>query len=94
MKGCSAVLIAVLLTTTSCMKTGAMKTIQEVKRSHEQLLFSLPDVVSVGIGQDGEGSPVIVVGLVRDNPATRSQMPRQLEGYPVVIRVTGAPMAQ
>jgi len=88
------VLLAVLLTTTACMKTGTMKTIQEVKRSHERLLLTLPDVVSVGIGKDREGSPVIVVGLARDNPATRSHMPRQLEGFPVVVKVTGTSRVQ
>jgi hypothetical protein len=43
----------------------------------------------VGIGRDDNGSPAIMVGLVRPNPETESQLPDQLEGYPVDVRIVG-----
>jgi len=78
----------------NCENATDMKTIRDVKRAYEAKLLALPDVVSVGIGTDGEGSPVIVVGLTCDNMVTRNQVPKKLEGYPVVVRATGVPEAQ
>jgi hypothetical protein len=66
-----------------------MKTISEVKRTYEAELLSLPDVVSVGIGQDPAGNQVIAVGLAGDNPKTKALVPERLEGYPVIVKITG-----
>jgi hypothetical protein len=63
--------------------------IRDVKAKHERRILQLPDVVSVGIGRDDNGSPAIMVGLVRPNPETESQLPDQLEGYPVDVRIVG-----
>jgi hypothetical protein len=71
-----------------------MKTISEVKRTYEAELLSLPDVVSVGIGQDAAGNQVIVVGLAGDNPKTKALVPESLEGYPVIVNITGKIRAQ
>jgi hypothetical protein len=71
-----------------------MKSIQEVKRSHEAGLLALPDVVSVGIGKDKDGHAAIIVGLSRQNPVTRKQIPETLDTYPVVVRVSGSVKAQ
>ncbi len=68
--------------------------IVEVKSKHESRLLSLPGVVSVGIGQNGDGRTVIVVG-VKDEAAAKSQgFPEQLEGYPVQVDVIGPVQAQ
>lgn len=63
--------------------------INDVKAQHESDLLRLPDVVSVGIGRDDDGNPAIVVGLKRPNPETESQLPAQLQGYTVMIRIVG-----
>ena len=63
--------------------------IQDVKAQYEAQMLQLPGVVSVGIGQNDDGKPAIIVGLEHPNPATESQLPRQLEGYPVVLLIVG-----
>ena len=63
--------------------------IKDVKTQHEQHLLQLPGVVSVGIGQDENGTPAIIVGLERPDPETESQLPTRLDGYPVVVRIVG-----
>ena len=39
------------------------KSIKEVKAEHESRLIAMPGVVSVGLGQDTSGNPVIVIGV-------------------------------
>ena len=68
--------------------------IKDVKTQHEERLLQIPGVVSVGIGLDENGKPAIIVGLERPDPETESQLPSQLEGYPVVVRIVGRIKAQ
>ena len=68
--------------------------IKDVKTQHEERLLQIPGVVSVGIGLDENGKPAIIVGLERPDPETESQLPSQLEGYPVVVRIVGRVKAQ
>ena len=63
--------------------------IRHAKKQHEARLLQLPDVLSVGIGKDENGSPAIIVGLKCPNPQTESQIPARLEGHPVQIRIVG-----
>lgn len=65
------------------------ETILEVKKKHESFLLSLPGVVSVGIGQDPDGKPLIVVGLDKPRPKTEKKLPRELESFPVQVKVVG-----
>lgn len=69
-------------------------TIQEVKRQHESRLLAMPGVVSVGLGQNPDGEPVIVVGLDRRRPRTIARLPRTLEGYPIHVEIIGQIKAQ
>ena len=68
--------------------------IQEVKKKHETRLLTLPGVVSVGIGIDKEGNPAIIVGLDESRPETEVQIPKFLEGYPIVVQIIGPIRAQ
>lgn len=68
--------------------------IQDVKTRHAAEFMGLPGVVSVGIGRDSTGTPVIVVGLDRERPQTRAALPQQVEGHGVRVEVTGVPRAQ
>lgn len=68
--------------------------IQEVKAKHEDRLMALPGVVSVGIGKDKEGNPVIMIGMDGPRPETEAQLPDSLEGYPVLVRIIGPVKAQ
>jgi hypothetical protein len=63
--------------------------IREVKKIHESRLLSLPGVVSVGIGLDKKGRSAIIIGMDSPNPETETKLPAELDGYPVVVRITG-----
>lgn len=69
-------------------------TIREVKAQHEGRLMTMPGVVSVGLGQKPDGTPVIVVGLDRRRPRTMAQLPQSLGGYPVSVELIGEIRAQ
>jgi hypothetical protein len=56
--------------------------------------MAMPGVVSVGIGQNPDGTLVIVVGLDGPRPDTAAQLPKELEGYPVRTKITGPVKAQ
>ena len=56
-----------------CEDSDMPKLINDVKAQHEKSLLQLPGVVSVGIGQDENGNPAIIVGLAHPDPETESQ---------------------
>jgi hypothetical protein len=68
--------------------------IQEVKKIHEPRLLALPGVVSVGIGLDKKGQSAIIIGLESPHPETETKLPTELDGYSVVVRITGPIKAQ
>ncbi len=68
--------------------------IHEVKAKHEATLMARPGVVSVGIGQDADGHPIIVIGLDKDQAETLKALPTELEGYRVKAEVIGPIKAQ
>ena len=68
--------------------------IQEVKAKHANRLLDEPGVVSVGLGLDAEGKPAIIVGIDSPHPETQAQLPRSLEGYPVITQIIGKVEAQ
>jgi hypothetical protein len=71
-------------------ENGMEKSITTVKEQHENRLMQLPEVVSVGIGRDPNGRPVITVGLSKHNPESEKQIPGEIEGHPVVVSVIGS----
>ena len=90
------VLTMFLLLPTAAMSGEKQMTssIEEVKKHHEIRLLVLPGVVSVGIGLDECGQSAIIIGLDGPNPETVDQLPTELDGYPIVIRIVGAIKAQ
>ncbi len=68
--------------------------IKDVKAKYEAQLLQVPGVVSVGIGRDESGQPVIVIGLESSNPETESKLPKRLEGYPVRVHTVGKIVSQ
>jgi len=68
--------------------TVAARNIDEVLAAHTDSLMALPGVVGTAIAlYDGERC--IKVLLVDASPATKGRIPERLEGYRVVVEVTG-----
>lgn len=84
--------LAVVLFTVTTLATGEdvmQPSIQEVKREHEARLLALPGVVSVGIGRDGKGNAVIVVGLDKARTETEAEIYKTLGNTPVIVQIVG-----
>lgn len=63
--------------------------IEEVKKKYTNRLLALPGVISVGIGKDPDGIPVIIVSLEHRQPETQKKLPKTLEGFPLQVEITG-----
>lgn len=64
------------------------RTIDDVLAAHTDSLLTLPGVVGTAIGlRDGERC--IKVFVADSNPDTKARIPSRLEGYRVVIEVSG-----
>ena len=66
--------------------------LQQILAREEARLLAIPGVVSVGIGTGPPGGEALVVGVSDAGVAAR--LPRQIEGVPLVITVTGPIDAQ
>jgi len=64
------------------------KTIEQVLKEHTDDLMSLRGVVGTGQGLCS-GKPCIKVFVSRKTPKLEQIIPKNLEGYPVVIQETG-----
>jgi len=64
------------------------RTIDEVLAAHTDSLMALPGVVGTAIGSC-DGERCIKVLLANSNPDTKRRIPARLEGYRVVVEVTG-----
>ena len=64
--------------------------INAVLRDHDQKLLAIPGVVGVYVGvlEDGK-TPCLKVMLARKTPESERDLPKSIEGYPVVSEVTG-----
>lgn len=64
--------------------------INAVLAAHDKELLAIPDVVGVYVGTLEDGRTLCLkVMLARKNPESERKIPRAIEGYPVVMEVTG-----
>jgi hypothetical protein len=66
----------------------AARSIDEVLAAHTDSLMALPGVVGTAIASC-DGERCIKVLLADASPATKGRIPPRLEGYRVVVEVTG-----
>lgn len=69
-------------------KSLPTRSIEAVLEAHTDSLMTIPGVVGTGIGEH-QGKPCIKVMIVADSTAIRNRIPSELEGYKVIIDVTG-----
>ncbi len=63
--------------------------IQEVLADHDEEILAIPGVTMIYVGADAHGEPCLKVGVERATPEVEERIPRQIEGWPVVIEETG-----
>ncbi len=64
--------------------------INAVLSDHDDKLLAIPGVVGVYVGLMGDGrTPCLKVMVVLKSAELESRIPRALEGYPVLLEVTG-----
>lgn len=64
------------------------KSIDAVLAAHNDSLMAIPGVVGTAVGRC-QGAPCIRVLVTRTSDELRRRIPRELEGFPVQIDVTG-----
>lgn len=67
---------------------NAPKSIDAVLAAHNDSLMAIPGVVGTAVGRC-KGAPCIRVLVTRTSDELRRRIPRELEGFPVQIDVTG-----
>ena len=68
--------------------TVPARSIDQVLAAHTDSLLALPGVTGTAIGLS-DGERCIKVFLADSNPDTKARIPSRLEGYRVVVEVTG-----
>ncbi len=64
--------------------------INAVLRDHDKELMAIPGVVGVFVGVLSDGTtPCLKVMAARKTPELVRQVPKSIEGYPVVVEETG-----
>jgi hypothetical protein len=60
-----------------------------VQEAHTSDLMAIPNVVGVAVGALDDGTPCILVLVVKETDEIKRKVPRKLEGHPVRILVSG-----
>jgi len=66
----------------------ATKGIDEVLEEHAKAIMSVPGVIGTAQGLCGE-NPCIIVFVIKITPDLEQKIPKNLNGYPVVLKETG-----
>ena len=89
--------VAIFATTAACQKNMAQdnspkpkRDINAVLRDNDQRVLAIPGVVGVYVAmlEDGK-TPCLKVMLKAKTPAAERDVPKSIEGHPVVTEVTG-----
>jgi hypothetical protein len=72
------------------MKATPQRDINTVLNAHSQELMALPSVTGVYVGlMPDEKTPCLKVMLKEKNSATIQKIPKQIEGHPVRVEISG-----
>ncbi|MEE4311979.1 MAG: hypothetical protein V2J62_08900 [candidate division KSB1 bacterium] len=63
--------------------------VNAVMKENTQMLMSYPGVVGVYVGMTEDSTECIKVMAVEKSEALEKKLPKELNGYPVLIHVTG-----
>lgn len=68
------------------MPTQDIKTVME---AHVDELMATEGVTAVAIGELDDGTPCIMVYIVKESDELMARIPGKLDGHPVVVEVSG-----
>jgi hypothetical protein len=71
------------------MPAPSPRPLVEVLAAHTPELMAIPGVVGTAESRTSDGRPCILVMLGKASPELRAKLPSELEGWPVVVEVTG-----
>ncbi len=63
--------------------------IHRVIKDHADQIMSVPGVVGIASGVSNDGTPCILVLVVKNTEDLRRRIPEQLEGHPVIVDEAG-----
>jgi hypothetical protein len=64
--------------------------INAVLAAHDKELLAIPGVAGVYVGTlDDRRTPCLTIMLERDTPELRRAIPQTIEGYPVIVEISG-----
>jgi glyceraldehyde-3-phosphate dehydrogenase/erythrose-4-phosphate dehydrogenase len=69
-----------------------MKKNSDINLVHEKYvdyLMKIPGVVGVYVGETEQKQACIIVMLKEETEVIKKEIPKELEGYPVILEVTG-----
>ena len=66
-----------------------MADINDVVETHAGMLMAIDGVTAVAVGALGDGTPCIMVYLVRKTDRAARKIPKTIGGHPVVIKESG-----
>lgn len=66
-----------------------VKKATEIKQRYEPKWLAIPGVTAVGVGQIGEDRIGIIISVANNTDKIRKQLPADVEGVPVEVRVSG-----
>jgi hypothetical protein len=64
-------------------------TITEVLKKYTDTWMAIPGVIGTGEGRTDDNKPSVIVFAEQETEAIKEKIPRTIEGFPVVIEVTG-----
>jgi hypothetical protein len=89
---CAALLLALIggQTMAQSNSSSPRRDINAVLAAHDKELLAIPGVAGVYVGTlDDRRTPCLKVMLAQDTPELRRAIPATIEGYPVLVEVTG-----
>ena len=70
-------------------QTATNRNIEIVVAEQSPTLMVIPGVVAVSQSMTADGQPAIRVMLARDDAEARARIPTTIEGFPVIVEVSG-----
>ena len=62
---------------------------RQIKQKYEKDWLKIPDISAIGIGNTSSGKIGIIISLKTDSVQSRKQIPPEVNGVPIEIKISG-----